>query len=275
MDMKTDRVFPIIRDVTLLVGLLSFTGCDYWPPALQSHIEELQAELNDSMDVRHRLDQELTDLRVEQASLQREVEEKARENEQLQQRLAAVSRTPSPSLSARHGTRETRGRRVVSYGRPSPPSHIRKGSFYSLQLEQPHRRGPLVKRLQRLLRRHDLPIRVDGIYGPSTDSAIRSFQRVHGLPVDGTVGPMTYRALSTPPKTSRFARQLSLRHPILKGQDVTRIQRALRRAGYRIPVDGRFGPATDFAVSRFQRKHGLDPDGMVGPRTWAALNNIR
>lgn len=37
-------------------------------------------------------------------------------------------------------------------------------------------------------------------------------------------------------------------------------------------VDGNFGPLTESAVRRFQRDHGLVPDGIVGPRTWAVLN---
>lgn len=36
-------------------------------------------------------------------------------------------------------------------------------------------------------------------------------------------------------------------------------------------VDGIFGPVTLKAVKHFQSTHGLDPDGMVGPLTWAAL----
>jgi N-acetyl-anhydromuramyl-L-alanine amidase AmpD len=35
---------------------------------------------------------------------------------------------------------------------------------------------------------------------------------------------------------------------------------------------GTFGPQTEAAVREFQRRHGLVPDGIVGPKTWAALD---
>lgn len=277
MSMKTEQTFiPLmwVKRGLLLVGLLSLNGCDYWPPALQSQIEGLQAELNDALDDRQRLDQELTERRVEQASLQREVEEKAHENEVLQQRLATVPRTSNRESPARHDTPIMAGivtRRAASRADVPPPPSILQGSYVSLLLEQPLRRGPHVERLQRLLRRHEFPIRVDGIYGRTTAAAVRSFQRVHGLPADGIVGPVTYRTLHRTAPTSRSVRQLRLQRPPLQGRDIVNVQRALRHAGHRILIDGHYGPETDIAVTRFQRKHGLEPDGMVGPQTWTAL----
>ncbi|WP_345513774.1 peptidoglycan-binding protein [Phytohabitans houttuyneae] len=39
------------------------------------------------------------------------------------------------------------------------------------------------------------PGRTDGVYGPDTAAAVRAFQHIHGLTVDGLLGPVTSRAL--------------------------------------------------------------------------------
>ena len=54
------------------------------------------------------------------------------------------------------------------------------------------------------------------------------------------------------------------------------MQEKLITKGYSVGntgVDGDFGYATYEAVVNFQRDHGLDADGIVGPSTWSALYN--
>lgn len=57
-----------------------------------------------------------------------------------------------------------------------------------------------------------------------------------------------------------------------KGDDVTALQQMLSFCGSTVSVDGIFGNGTRSAVVAFQNKHGLKADGIVGPKTWAALD---
>ena len=58
----------------------------------------------------------------------------------------------------------------------------------------------------------------------------------------------------------------------IKGDDVRAIQLALSQAGYRIGIDGQFGPRTSQVIQQFQEQHGLKADGVVGPLTAALLD---
>lgn len=60
-----------------------------------------------------------------------------------------------------------------------------------------------------------------------------------------------------------------------RGDDVKLLQDRLNELGYDCgTADGVFGTLTKNAVVRFQTDHSLNPDGIVGPKTWAALDSI-
>ncbi len=102
----------------------------------------------------------------------------------------------------------------------------------------------------------------DGRYGPLTTNAVTRFQEAHDLPVDGVLGPLTAEALRV------------ILHPSTgeRVQRVTALQQQLSWLGLEPgPVDGRYGPLTTGAVTRFQQAHGLAVDGVVGPLTADAL----
>jgi predicted chitinase len=56
-----------------------------------------------------------------------------------------------------------------------------------------------------------------------------------------------------------------------KGAAVKNVQQRLSDLGYSLAVDGNFGPGTAKSVIAFQKKKNLGSDGIVGPKTWAAL----
>ncbi|WP_239522635.1 N-acetylmuramoyl-L-alanine amidase [Geodermatophilus sabuli] len=113
------------------------------------------------------------------------------------------------------------------------------------------------------------------VYDPATELAVRHFQQVRGLSVDGAVGEETYRALSE----ARWSLGDRLLHhdperPI-RGDDVTNLQDRLHELGYDAgPVDGVFGPETEVGLRAFQRDYGLTSDGTCGPATLRALRQL-
>jgi peptidoglycan hydrolase-like protein with peptidoglycan-binding domain len=117
-----------------------------------------------------------------------------------------------------------------------------------------------------------LGIAVDGIYGPETESAVRSFQSAHGLAVDGIVGPETAAAMRGGARA--IASATGVRSDAVmfteggeaSGNAVSRLQAALH-----LTADGDFGPETEAAVRRLQARHGLSVDGVVGPATWSVI----
>ena len=54
------------------------------------------------------------------------------------------------------------------------------------------------------------------------------------------------------------------------GPDVALLQKDLG-----VEATGTFGPKTEAAVREFQRSHAMVPDGIVGPKSWAAIDASR
>jgi peptidoglycan hydrolase-like protein with peptidoglycan-binding domain len=129
--------------------------------------------------------------------------------------------------------------------------------------------GPQVRRLQRILvmmKSLDWS-EIDGIFGPHTKAAVKSFQEGEGLAVDGIVGPATWGKLPGDPNTPQVAQGGT-------GPVVTALQKALHSfAGSGAStdpgaIDGIFGSQTEAAVRAYQADRGVGVDGIVGDRTW-------
>jgi murein DD-endopeptidase MepM/ murein hydrolase activator NlpD len=117
------------------------------------------------------------------------------------------------------------------------------------------------------------PHPVDGISGPWTEQAVRSFQSSRGLTVDGVAGPETRRALGRRGRPSLGARPMQSGD---RGWDVAALQFLLSGRGFGPgSFDGGFGPNTATAVRRFQNAARLSVHGIAGSATLAALRTTR
>jgi hypothetical protein len=78
--------------------------------------------------------------------------------------------------------------------KPSKPSTGTKLGSKMPTIERGNK-GSRVRMLQGLLLAWHYSIKIDGIFGPATERAVRDFQSKHARPVDGVVGPITWNAL--------------------------------------------------------------------------------
>jgi peptidoglycan hydrolase-like protein with peptidoglycan-binding domain len=131
-------------------------------------------------------------------------------------------------------------------------------------------KGQAVKDLQEALKALGLsPGAVDGTFGAKTEDAVKAFQKLYGLEVDGIVGPITWLNIDEADQSEPLLKNGS------KGLPVRRLQKRMQLAGFAIPeVNGRFGPKTEAAVKALQKQAGLAVDGHVGPKTWAVVNSL-
>ncbi|OKH17851.1 peptidoglycan-binding domain-containing protein [[Limnothrix rosea] IAM M-220] len=135
-------------------------------------------------------------------------------------------------------------------------------------------------------------LRADGIYGRATCSALTNkvarlnptTQRAQLL---APPPPPTFRNISVGSRNTNVASNifassntgtgiLSGRNLRLndQGSDVRTLQRALRRIGYDVPVNGVFDEQTRDAVIAFQQSRRITADGIVGPQTEGQLEIV-
>lgn len=131
-----------------------------------------------------------------------------------------------------------------------------------------------------------------GVFGNSTEAAVKKFQSVFNLASDGIVGKSTwYKISSLYTAVTRLAEldgegtslgigtvppDSTLRQGS-RGQDVITLQYLLNVVSEYYPSvpapaqDGIFGSQTAQSVIAFQKAMRLSADGIVGPNTWNAL----
>ncbi|MFA8438384.1 peptidoglycan-binding protein [Pueribacillus sp. YX66] len=128
---------------------------------------------------------------------------------------------------------------------------------------------------------------VDGIYGPLTAQAVRTYQKANGLLVDGIAGKQTLTALnnvsgsgsSAPSKPAPKPEKENSSSNVLRlesrGQAVTKLQNDLKRLGFfGANSTGYYGTITEQAVREFQRKYRLSVDGIAGPATLSKVSEV-
>lgn len=119
--------------------------------------------------------------------------------------------------------------------------------------------GAQVLALQRLLRHRWNAVPSDGTYGATTVQGVQRFQQQMGLGTDGVAGPLTWHnvVVDVPPGA--------------EGEAARAAQELLKQQGAEIEVDGRFDPASQAALKRFQSQRDVPATGVVDAYTWQEL----
>ena len=115
---------------------------------------------------------------------------------------------------------------------------------------------------------------VNGVLDVNTKTAIKEFQRLSGLVVDGILGPITKAALEKGEESfiAIGGADIDTIGQITYSRDVEIAQKLLKDLNiYNGDIDGINGVVTKTAIKEFQRLSGLVVDGILGPITKAAL----
>jgi len=135
----------------------------------------------------------------------------------------------------------------------------------------------------------------NGFFGADTRETVMAFQRLFNLSPDGVIGPVTWYEITRVYVAARRMAELDSegqRYSIgsnpptvvlrlgARGEAVVELQFLLNFIGQfynDLPFvieDNVFRDSTRLAVIAFQRRFGLNPDGVVGPMTWNRLYEV-
>lgn len=136
---------------------------------------------------------------------------------------------------------------------------------------------------------------IDGVFGSSTDSAVRTFQEIFDLSVDGIVGKATwYRISYIYSSVAKLAETVGEGVSDIFSAEIPNVTLSLGDTGNYVLLlqslldyinifypsvpsvakDGVFGSATDDAVRQFQRTFSLLQTGVVNETVWNVLYRV-
>ncbi|WP_409302849.1 peptidoglycan-binding domain-containing protein [Peribacillus sp. SCS-155] len=115
--------------------------------------------------------------------------------------------------------------------------------------------GSNVKILQRALNKViKSGLAIDGVYGPKTKSAVLTFQKKYkNLKDTGIYDRSTHAELSK--KVNSFGFSNGVLKEGSRGDAVRSLQKGLNNVGFKLVVDGEYGPKTKAAVLKFQSRY--------------------
>ena len=115
---------------------------------------------------------------------------------------------------------------------------------------------------------------VDGDYGDTTVSAVKTFQKKYNLTADGIAGKETLKKLDSAYKNADSDKDVDSLRMGDSGSAVKDLQTKLKKLGYYSgTVDSTFGSGTYAAVRAFQKKYNLTADGVAGSETLKKLDS--
>lgn len=101
-------------------------------------------------------------------------------------------------------------------------------------------------------------VTADGIFGSKTQNTLKTWQKKNGLTADGVAGPKTWAKIASNAPTLNSG---------ASGTWVKVLEVLLET----MTDDGKYLTAEKQAVKAYQTSKNLAVDGIVGPKTWAAL----